>query len=176
MIDFPDGLIGNVEFVDVEFNYPSRENIKILDKLSLKIRAGQTVALVGASGSGKSTCIQLIQRFYDTLGGSVLIDGKDIKTFNLNWLRTQLGVVNQEPVLFGTTIMENIRFGRENVTENEIVQATKAANAHNFIMNLPKVSHFNIKFQMMSHVFKSPKTRLYIEFMSYYNIIYYNVK
>jgi ABC-type multidrug transport system fused ATPase/permease subunit len=143
LIEFPDGLTGNVEFVDVEFNYPSRENIKILDKLSLKIRAGQTVALVGASGSGKSTCIQLIQRFYDTLVGSVLIDGKDIKTFNLNWLRTQLGVVNQEPVLFGTTIMENIRFGREDVTEMEIVQATKAANAHNFIMNLPKVSHFN---------------------------------
>jgi ABC-type multidrug transport system fused ATPase/permease subunit len=128
-----------VEFENVEFNYPSRKDIRILDKLSLKIRPGQTVALVGTSGCGKSTCVQLIQRFYDVLEGSVKIDGRDVRNLNLNWLRSQLGVVNQEPVLFGTSIIENIRFGRDNLTESEIIQAAKAANAHNFIMELPKV-------------------------------------
>ena len=132
-------MIGDVEFVDVEFNYPARDQIKILDKLSLKIKPGQTVALVGASGCGKSTCIQLIQRFYDPLGGQVLIDGHDVRDLNLSWLRTHLGVVNQEPVLFGMSIIENIRFGRDGVTEEEIVRAAKAANAHNFIMDLPQV-------------------------------------
>lgn len=128
-----------MEFENVEFNYPSRKDIRILDKLCLRIRPGQTVALVGTSGCGKSTCVQLIQRFYDVLEGSVKIDGRDVRNLNLNWLRSQLGVVNQEPVLFGTSIIENIRFGRDNLTENEIIQAAKAANAHNFIMELPKV-------------------------------------
>lgn len=136
----PDELIGDVEFEDVEFNYPARDQIKILNKLNLKIRSGQTVALVGASGSGKSTCIQLIQRFYDPLQGSIKIDGNDVRNLNLSWLRTHLGVVNQEPVLFGMSIIENIRFGRDGVTEDEIVRASKAANAHNFIMDLPQVS------------------------------------
>jgi ABC-type multidrug transport system fused ATPase/permease subunit len=97
------------------------------------------VALVGASGSGKSTCIQLLQRFYDPLDGSVIIDGKDIRNLNVNWLRRQLGVVNQEPILFGTSIIENIRFGRDGVTDEEVIEAAKSANAHNFVMNLPKV-------------------------------------
>ena len=135
----PDQLIGDVEFVDVEFNYPARNEIKILDKLSLKIRPGQTVALVGSSGCGKSTCIQLIQRFYDPLAGSVRIDGRDIRDLNLGWLRTHLGVVNQEPVLFANSILENIRFGSDGVTNEEVIKAAKAANAHNFIMDLPLV-------------------------------------
>lgn len=135
----PSSVTGNIEFKNVEFNYPSRKEIKILDRLSLTIKAGQTVALVGASGSGKSTCIQLLQRFYDPLDGAVLIDGKDLRNLNVNWLRTQLGVVNQEPVLFGLSIIENIRFGREGVTEEEIIEAAKAANAHRFIIKLPQV-------------------------------------
>lgn len=113
--------------------------IKVLDNLSIKIRPGQTVALVGASGCGKSTCIQLIQRFYDPLSGSVKIDGIDVRQLNLSWLRTHLGVVNQEPVLFGMSIIENIRFGRDGVTDEEIIKAARAANAHNFIMELPQV-------------------------------------
>lgn len=140
----PNELVGDVEFVDVEFNYPARDQIKILDKLSLKIKPGQTVALVGSSGCGKSTCIQLIQRFYDPLSGSIRIDGHDVRDLNLSWLRTHLGVVNQEPVLFGMSIIENIRFGRDGVTDEEIVRAAKDANAHNFIMDLPQViKHLN---------------------------------
>lgn len=128
-----------MEFVNVDFNYPARDEIKILNKLSLKIKPGQTVALVGSSGCGKSTCIQLIQRFYDPLSGSVRIDGRDVRDLNISWLRTHLGVVNQEPVLFATSIIENIRFGRDGVTNEEIIKAAKAANAHNFIMDLPQV-------------------------------------
>lgn len=110
----------------------------------MKIKPGQTVALVGSSGCGKSTCIQLIQRFYDPLAGSVLIDGRDVRQLNLSWLRTQLGVVNQEPILFATSIIENIRFGRDGVTDEEIIKAAKAANAHDFIMELPNVFIFLI--------------------------------
>ena len=88
---------------------------------------------------GKSTCMQLLQRFYVPLHGSISIDNKDITNFNLNWLRNQLGVVNQEPILFGTTIYENIKYGKENVSFSEIFEAAKNANAHDFIMSLPQV-------------------------------------
>ncbi|CAF0897005.1 unnamed protein product [Brachionus calyciflorus] len=134
----PDKLIGEIEFEGVDFEYPSRPEIKILQSLSLKIKPGQTIALVGSSGSGKSTCIQLLQRFYDSSKGSVKIDNKDIRSLNINWLRKQLGVVNQEPILFGTTIFENIKFGRDNLTDQEIIKAAQYANAHDFIMKLPK--------------------------------------
>nr|UOU03320.1 ATP-binding cassette subfamily B1-2 [Brachionus rubens] len=136
--DKPNNLIGEIEFEGIEFEYPSRAEIKIIKNLSLKIKSGQTVALVGASGSGKSTCIQLLQRFYDPSKGCVKLDNKDLRTLNIHWLRSQIGVVNQEPILFGTTILENIKYGRDNLTDQEIIQAAKDANAHNFIMNLPK--------------------------------------
>lgn len=118
--------------------------MKALDAISFKIKPGLTVALVGSSGCGKSTCIQLLQRFYDPTSGSVLVDNIDIKDLNLNWLRSQLGVVNQEPILFDTTIIENIRYGREDTTEEEIISAAKSANAHDFIMKLPRVAFFYI--------------------------------
>ena len=86
---------------------------------------------------GKSTCVQLIQRFYDTDSGAVLVDGNDIKAYNLKWIRQQIGVVSQEPILFGTSIKENIVFGREGTTNEEVVEAAKNANAHSFIMKLP---------------------------------------
>lgn len=133
----PDHIKGNVEFTNVYFNYPSRPDVEILKGLNLKINSGQTVALVGGSGCGKSTTIQLIQRFYDPKEGTVTIDGQDIKTLNLRYLREVIGVVNQEPVLFATTIAENIRYGREDVTMEEIEKATKEANAYDFIMKLP---------------------------------------
>ena len=98
---------------------------------------GQTLALVGPSGCGKSTIIQLLQRFYDPGQGQILIDGKDMRNYNLKWLREQMGIVSQEPNLFATTIAENIRYGREGVTQEEVVTAAKAANAHDFIMSLP---------------------------------------
>ncbi|XP_014731144.1 PREDICTED: multidrug resistance protein 1-like isoform X2 [Sturnus vulgaris] len=133
----PDHIKGNVEFTNVYFNYPSRPDVEILKGLNLKINSGQTVALVGGSGCGKSTTIQLIQRFYDPKEGTVTIDGQDIKTLNVRYLREVIGVVNQEPVLFATTIAENIRYGREDVTMEEIEKATKEANAYDFIMKLP---------------------------------------
>ena len=99
---------------------------------------GQTLALVGPSGCGKSTVIQLLQRFYDPNDGQILIDGRDMRDYNLKWLREQMGIVSQEPNLFATTIAENIRYGREGVTREEIEAAAKAANAHDFIMSLPE--------------------------------------
>ncbi|NXD90087.1 MDR1 protein, partial [Chaetorhynchus papuensis] len=122
---------GNLEFKNVYFNYPSRPDVEILKGLNLKINSGQTVALVGGSGCGKSTTVQLIQRFYDPKEGTVRY---------LKYLREVIGVVNQEPVLFATTITENIRYGREDVTMEEIEKATKEANAYDFIMKLPNVS------------------------------------
>ncbi|KGL84068.1 Multidrug resistance protein 1, partial [Tinamus guttatus] len=133
----PDHVKGNLEFCNVYFNYPARPDIKVLKGLNLKVNCGQTVALVGGSGCGKSTTVQLIQRFYDPNEGTVMIDGQDIRTLNVRYLREIIGVVNQEPVLFATTIAENIRYGRENVTMEEIEKATKEANAYDFIMKLP---------------------------------------
>ncbi|XP_076594196.1 ATP-dependent translocase ABCB1 [Chaetodon auriga] len=133
----PDYIKGDIEFKNIHFTYPSRPEVKILDNLSLKVASGQTIALVGSSGCGKSTTIQLLQRFYDPQEGSVCIDGHDIRSLNIRYLREMIGVVSQEPILFATTITENIRYGRPDVTQQEIEQATKEANAYDFIMNLP---------------------------------------
>jgi ABC-type multidrug transport system fused ATPase/permease subunit len=112
------------------------------------VKQGQTIALVGSSGSGKSTCVQLLQRFYEPNSGSILIDGKQIHEYNVKWLRQHIGVVSQEPVLFHTTIRENILFGRDSATNEEIYHAAKMANAHDFIMTLPDVRerHLSILF------------------------------
>lgn len=133
----PDNIKGNLEFKNVHFSYPSRKEVKILKGLNLKVQSGQTVALVGNSGCGKSTTVQLMQRLYDPTDGMVCIDGQDIRTINVRHLREITGVVSQEPVLFATTIAENIRYGRENVTMDEIEKAVKEANAYDFIMKLP---------------------------------------
>jgi ATP-binding cassette subfamily B (MDR/TAP) protein 1 len=102
------------------------------------VPAGHTVALVGASGSGKSTVIALLERFYDPSAGEVMLDGVDIRRLRLKWLRAQMGLVSQEPALFATTIRQNILFGKEDATEEEIVAAAKVANAHDFISQLPQ--------------------------------------
>ncbi|XP_019479255.1 PREDICTED: multidrug resistance protein 1 [Hipposideros armiger] len=133
----PENIKGNLEFKNVHFNYPSRKEVQILKGLNLTVQSGQTVALVGNSGCGKSTTVQLIQRLYDPTEGVVSIDGQDIRTINVRYLREIIGVVSQEPVLFATTIAENIRYGRDNVTMDEIEQAVKEANAYDFIMKLP---------------------------------------
>ncbi|XP_060052281.1 ATP-dependent translocase ABCB1 isoform X3 [Erinaceus europaeus] len=133
----PDTIKGNLEFRNVHFSYPSRKEVKILKGLNLKVQNGQTVALVGNSGCGKSTTVQLMQRLYDPSEGTVSVDGQDIRTINVRYLREIIGVVSQEPVLFATTIAENIRYGCENVTMDEIEKAVKEANAYDFIMKLP---------------------------------------
>ncbi|XP_015512051.1 multidrug resistance protein homolog 49 isoform X1 [Neodiprion lecontei] len=132
------GVNGDIEFKDVHFKYPARKDVKVLQGLNLKINHGETVALVGGSGCGKSTCLQLIQRLYDPHQGEVHLDGVDISKLNVQWLRSHIGVVGQEPVLFDTTIRENIRYGNENVTEEEMIKAAKEANAHDFISKLPE--------------------------------------
>ena len=133
----PTAVQGNIQFQDVHFNYPSRPDVPILRGVSFQVASGQTVAFVGSSGCGKSTCIQLLQRFYDLLDGRVRIDGLDIKDLNVRWLRDQIGVVGQEPVLFGTTIGQNIRYGYTDATNEDVVKAAKLANAHDFIDQLP---------------------------------------
>jgi ABC-type multidrug transport system fused ATPase/permease subunit len=138
-------LAGKIEFKNVDFTYPSRPDVPILKKFTLNIEPGTTVALVGQSGSGKSTIIQLIERFYDPFGGVIQMDGEDLRNLNLTSLRQNIGLVSQEPTLFEGTIFENVSHGLygssyQNVNENQkrsmVVDACKQANAHEFVMSL----------------------------------------
>ncbi|CAL5061863.1 unnamed protein product [Urochloa decumbens] len=133
-----ESVAGEVEFRSVDFCYPSRPKSPVLVGFSLRVPAGRTVALVGPSGSGKSTVIALLERFYDPSAGEVTLDGVDIRRLRLKWLRAQMGLVSQEPALFATSIWENIKFGKEDATEEEVTAAAKAANAHGFISQLPR--------------------------------------
>ncbi|XP_035219171.1 bile salt export pump-like isoform X2 [Stegodyphus dumicola] len=130
-------LQGSIKFSDVYFSYPARTSVPVLRGLSLTVSPGETVALVGASGCGKSTVVQLILRFYDADAGSVQLDGHDVKDLNIGWLRDNIGLVGQEPVLFSTTIAENIKLGKRGATDEEVIAAAKIANAHSFIEALP---------------------------------------
>ncbi|URE35892.1 ABC transporter transmembrane region [Musa troglodytarum] len=132
-----DSVRGEIELRHVDFAYPSRPDVTIFKDFNLRIRAGQSQALVGASGSGKSTVIALIERFYDPTAGKVLIDGKDIKRLNLKSLRLKIGLVQQEPVLFAASIMENIAYGKDGATEEAVIEAARAANVHGFVSALP---------------------------------------
>nr|XP_040221248.2 multidrug resistance protein homolog 49 [Anopheles coluzzii]XP_040221249.2 multidrug resistance protein homolog 49 [Anopheles coluzzii] len=133
----PGSMQGNIKFSNVFFRYPARNDVQVLQGLNLEIKTGQTVALVGPSGCGKSTCLQLIQRLYDPLSGSVTIDGTKVSELNIGWLRSFIGLVGQEPVLFATTIAENIRYGNPDASQSEIERAAKIANCHSFITKLP---------------------------------------
>ncbi|XP_037984438.1 ATP-dependent translocase ABCB1 isoform X3 [Motacilla alba alba] len=137
--DKPEAFEGNITIKDVAFNYPNRPEVKILQGLNLKVEKGQTLALVGSSGCGKSTVVQLLERFYDPLDGEMLFDGKNAKALNIQWLRAQIGIVSQEPILFDFTIAENIAYGDNSrqVPFEEIVSAAKQANIHSFIDSLP---------------------------------------
>nr|GMC59430.1 ABC transporter B family member 19 [Ipomoea batatas] len=128
---------GDIELRHVDFAYPSRPDVCVFKDLNLRIRAGQSQALVGASGSGKSSVIALIERFYDPTAGRVMIDGKDIRRLNLKSLRLKIGLVQQEPALFAASIFDNIAYGKESATESEVTEAARAANMHNFIIGLP---------------------------------------
>ncbi|CAN4082126.1 unnamed protein product [Withania somnifera] len=133
-----ENIKGEIEFKDVYFRYPARPDVQIFSGFSLVVPSGKTVALVGQSGSGKSTVISLLERFYDPEAGGVLIDGVNLKKFQLKWLRQQMGLVSQEPILFATTIKENISYGKENATDDEIKTAVELANAAKFLYRLPQ--------------------------------------
>ncbi|KAJ8768706.1 hypothetical protein K2173_023610 [Erythroxylum novogranatense] len=141
--DAPDGsapdrrITGSVEFQNVNFKYPLRLEVTVLNDFSLQIEPGFKLALVGPSGSGKSSVLALLLRFYDPEQGRVLIDGKNIKEYNLRNLRTQIGFVQQEPLLFSSSIRDNIRYGNEMASELEIVKVSMEANIHQFVSNLP---------------------------------------
>ena len=133
----PEQLMGHIKLRDVHFAYPTRPSLVIFKSFTIKIEAGKSTAFIGQSGSGKSTIIGLIARFYDPLKGTVTIDGRDLKSYNLKSLRKHIAHVSQEPTLFSGTIKENIAYGAgDNVAESEIIEAAKAARAHDFIASL----------------------------------------
>lgn len=131
---------GDVEVRDVHFSYPSRPNETIFNGFSLRVASGSKLALVGKSGSGKSSIINLVQRFYDPQGGEILIDGINIKEFQVRWIRGKIGLVSQEPVLFTSTIGDNIAYGKDGASLEEIRAAAELANAAKFIYNLHQVA------------------------------------
>ncbi|MCY4063241.1 MAG: ABC transporter ATP-binding protein [Chloroflexi bacterium] len=140
VIDSPDAhklppITGRVHFEDVSFSYFNQR--VVLDKLNFQADAGEVVALLGATGSGKSTIINLMPRFYDVTGGRITVDGIDVRDVTLNSLRDQIGIVLQETILFAASIRENIAFGLEDVDERDVIEAAKAAQAHDFIMAMP---------------------------------------
>ncbi|KAF9112683.1 Multidrug resistance protein 1 [Mortierella sp. AM989] len=138
----PENVQGHIVVRDVDFAYPSRPDVPILKKMNFEVKPGETVALVGHSGSGKSTIVGLVERFYDPLSGSVTLDGIEIKDWNITYLRDTIGIVSQEPVLFNATIKQNIAYGtrrdQAEPTNEEIENACRLSNAHDFIMNLPE--------------------------------------
>ncbi|WVY89008.1 hypothetical protein V8G54_037946 (chloroplast) [Vigna mungo] len=135
---------GEIEFRNVSFKYPMRPDITVFQNLNLRVSAGKSLAVVGQSGSGKSTVISLVMRFYDPDSGSVLIDECDVKSLNLRSLRLRIGLVQQEPALFSTTVYENIKYGKEEASEIEVMKAAKAANAHEFISRMQEGYHTEV--------------------------------
>uniref|UniRef100_T1J7D2 ABC transmembrane type-1 domain-containing protein n=1 Tax=Strigamia maritima TaxID=126957 RepID=T1J7D2_STRMM len=154
----PSRCKGFIEIRNVSFRYPARPDIQILNKVSLVFRTGEKVAIVGSSGCGKSTILHLIERFYDPDEGQVLIDGCDIRELNLQWIRRNIGFVTQEPVLFASSIRENIAAGL-NVSEEEIINATKLANADDFVTKLPS-SYATLVGERGSHLSGGQKQKI----------------
>lgn len=129
---------GKIEFANVGFRYPTRPEVEVLKNVSFQIQSGEKVALAGHSGAGKSTIIQLLLRFYETEKGAILVDGRDVKDWNLKALRSKIGIVPQEVLLFGGSIRENIAYAKPDATEEEIIGAAKKANAWQFITQFPE--------------------------------------
>lgn len=129
---------GNIIFESVEFSYPTRKDVNVLKNISFDIKAGQKIALVGQSGAGKSTIVQLLMKFYDPTSGNIYVDGENIKDFNLTSYRRNIGIVPQEVILFGGTIRENIEYGRPGASDEEIEQAARLSNSIEFIQSFPE--------------------------------------
>lgn len=130
-------LHGEIRFENVTFSYPSRPDQTVLKDFSLTLKPGQTVALVGSSGSGKSTIASLLERFYEPNGGQITLDGHPISTLSPYWLRSEIiGFIEQQPILFGTSVLENIRYGRPLATAEEVFAASTLAQSHGFVSDL----------------------------------------
>ena len=131
---------GSLQIREAEFSYPTRRDVQILNRLNLSIKTGESIALVGESGCGKSTVVQLIQRLYDLDRGSLELQGTNIESLNLPYVRSKLGIVSQEPVLFDRSIAENIQYGDNEraVTMEEVIAAARKANIHEFVSALPE--------------------------------------
>ncbi len=137
--NYPDiALDGNIEFNKVGFSYPTRKDVKVLHNLGFEVKAGEKIALVGHSGAGKSTIIQLLLRFYDIDSGQIKVDNQEISKYSLSAYRKNIGIVPQEIILFGGTIRENIAYGKPGATEEEILEAAEKANAWLFIKDFPE--------------------------------------
>ena len=129
-------LKGNVEFKHVKFGYDP--DVTIINDFNSKVKEGQEIAIVGPTGAGKTTMVKLLMRFYDVTDGAILVDGHNVKDFERGDLRKMFGMVLQDTWLFGGTVKENIKYGREDATDDEVIQAAKAAHVHHFIKTLPK--------------------------------------
>jgi ABC-type multidrug transport system fused ATPase/permease subunit len=129
---------GDVALEDVRFAYPSRKDVLVIDSVSLRLSPDEVVAVVGPSGAGKSTLAALIARLYDPDAGRPRLDGRDLRDLDVGFLRRQIGTVAQEPILFSTSVAENIRYGRPGASDAEIVAAARAANAHAFVERFPQ--------------------------------------
>uniref|UniRef100_A0A3Q2CPV8 ATP-binding cassette, sub-family B (MDR/TAP), member 11b n=1 Tax=Cyprinodon variegatus TaxID=28743 RepID=A0A3Q2CPV8_CYPVA len=141
-----DNFQGNLEFIDCKFTYPTRPDIQVLNGLNVSVKPGQTLAFVGSSGCGKSTSVQLLERFYDPDHGKVLIDGHESTRVNVPFLRSKIGIVSQEPVLFDCSIAENIKYGDNSreISMDEVISAAKKAQLHDFVMALPEKYNTNV--------------------------------
>ena len=129
---------GNIEFKNVSFSYNKNPENLHLEQINLSIRPGETVGIIGGTGSAKTSLVQLIPRLYDVLEGEVLVGGRDVREYSLSVLRSAVGMVLQKNVLFSGTILENLKWGNETATKEEIIAACQAAQAHDFIMSFPK--------------------------------------
>jgi ABC transporter fused permease/ATP-binding protein len=136
--EIPAEIRGAISFEHVNFSYPTRADIAVLKDFSIALKPGEVVAVVGPSGAGKSTIASMLYRLYDPLSGRVLLDGKPYAELNAEWLRRQIGVVAQEPLLFSSSIKENIRYGTPDATDEQVESAAKTANAHEFISGFPE--------------------------------------
>ncbi|AUX30341.1 MULTISPECIES: ABC transporter ATP-binding protein [Sorangium] len=133
----PSAVEGRLELRRVRFSYPTRKDVPVLKGIDIAVRPGEVIALVGPSGAGKSTIASLLLRLYDPDEGRILLDGRDLRELSPTWLRRQVGIVAQEPLLFAASVADNIRYGREGASDAEIEAAARAANAHGFIQRFP---------------------------------------
>lgn len=156
-------ISGHIAFNNVDFVYPSRPSVTVLKGFSVDILPGKSIALVGSSGSGKSTVVSILERFYRPKSGSVTLDGKRIEDYSLKWLRSQIGYVGQEPVLFSCSIKENVEYGLIGTEfENEssdvkfqlVQEACKKANAHDFVCELPEAYETDVSLEVYFLSFK----------------------